>query len=54
MAKWQCSACPYVYDPEEGDPENGVDPGTSFEQLPEAWVCPVCGVPKDLFEQIEG
>jgi len=53
MTKWQCSACPYIYDPEVGDPENGVSPGTPFELLPDDWVCPVCGVPKDLFEPIE-
>jgi len=53
MTKWQCSACPYIYDPEVGDPENGVAPGTPFELVPDDWVCPVCGVPKDLFEPIE-
>jgi rubredoxin len=53
MTKWQCSACPYIYDPEVGDPENGVSPGTPFELVPDDWVCPVCGVPKDLFEPIE-
>jgi rubredoxin len=53
MTKWQCSACPYIYDPEVGDPENGVAPGTPFELVPDDWVCPVCGVSKDLFEPIE-
>ena len=42
MDKWQCIVCGYVYDPEQGDPDNGVDPGTPFEQVPEDWVCPDC------------
>lgn len=50
MQKWVCVPCGYVYDPEEGDPNNGIDPGTPFEDLPEDWVCPVCGVDKSLFE----
>jgi len=54
MHKWQCSACPYIYDPAVGDPDNGVPPGTSFEDLPDDWVCPECGVPKELFEEIVG
>ncbi|MGI6704233.1 MAG: rubredoxin [Clostridia bacterium] len=53
MERYQCPACPYVYDPNEGDPENGIEPGTSFEDLPEDWVCPVCGAPKDIFEPEE-
>jgi rubredoxin len=53
MKKYQCTACTYVYDPEVGDPENGVAPGTPFEQLPEDWVCPMCGVGKELFEPVE-
>ncbi len=52
MDKWQCLACPYVYDPAVGDPDNGVPPGTAFEDLPDDWVCPMCGVPKDQFERI--
>jgi rubredoxin len=52
MDKYECSACGYIYDPEIGDPDNGIDPGTSFEDLPESWVCPVCGVPKDMFEKV--
>jgi rubredoxin len=52
MKKYQCLACTYVYDPEVGDPENGVKPGTAFEDLPEDWVCPMCGVGKDMFEEI--
>jgi len=53
MSKWQCLACTYVYDPAVGDPDNGVPPGTAFEDLPEDWVCPMCGVPKDMFEEIK-
>ena len=53
MQKYVCSVCGYVYDPEEGDPENGVDPGTPFEELPDDWVCPECGAEKDLFSPQE-
>ena len=53
MQKWQCSVCGYLYDPEQGDPDNGVNPGTSFEDIPEDWVCPVCGASKDEFEKVE-
>jgi rubredoxin len=52
MSKWECTACGYVYDPAVGDPENGVAPGTSFEDLPEDWVCPQCGVGKDFFQKL--
>ena len=52
MSKWKCMACSYVYDPQAGDPEHGVPPGTPWEQVPEDWVCPVCGVPKDMFEEM--
>jgi rubredoxin len=50
MQKYVCSVCGYVYDPEEGDPNNGVEPGTPFEKLPDDWVCPVCGALKEQFE----
>jgi rubredoxin len=50
--KYEC-VCGYVYDPEVGDPDNGVAPGTAFEDLPEDWVCPVCGMDKDAFTAIE-
>lgn len=53
MDKWECLICGYIYDPELGDPENDVEPGTSFEELPEDWVCPECGVGKDEFERLE-
>jgi len=54
MAKWECTACGYVYDPAAGDPENGVAPGTAFEALPEDWVCPQCGVGKEFFQKVNG
>jgi len=49
MKRYVCNVCGYVYDPETGDPENDVDPGTPFEDLPEDWVCPECGATQDLF-----
>jgi rubredoxin len=49
MEKWQCTVCGYIYDPEQGDPDSGVNPGTAFENLPEDWVCPVCGASQDQF-----
>lgn len=51
MEKWVCTICGYVYDPAKGDPDNGIDPGTSWEDVPSDWVCPVCGASKDDFEQ---
>lgn len=51
MDKYVCTVCGYVYDPEQGDPENGVNPGTAFEDLPEDWTCPLCKVDKSLFEK---
>ena len=52
MAKWECSACGYVYDPAKGDPEHGIAPGTAFEDLPADWVCPECGAEKDMFNKV--
>lgn len=52
MEKWKCSVCGYVYDPEYGDPDNGVAVGTPFDKVPEDWACPVCGATKDQFEKI--
>lgn len=49
MKKYVCSICGYIYDPEQGDPERGISPGTAFEDLPEDWVCPICGASKDQF-----
>ncbi|HOL83535.1 MAG TPA: rubredoxin [Caldisericia bacterium] len=53
MKKFECSVCGYIYDPEIGDPESGIAPGTLFEDLPEDWICPVCGADKSMFEEIE-
>lgn len=53
MKKYVCDPCGYEYDPEIGDPENGVAPGTAFEDLPEDWVCPICGMGKDVFSEAE-
>lgn len=53
MKKYICLVCDYVYDPEKGDPENGIPSGTAFEDLPEDWVCPLCGVGKEEFEAVE-
>jgi flavin reductase (DIM6/NTAB) family NADH-FMN oxidoreductase RutF/rubredoxin len=50
--KYTCTVCGYVYDPAAGDPDNGIAPGTTFEDLPDDWVCPVCGVGKDQFEPV--
>ena len=49
MDSYVCEPCGYVYDPAEGDPDNGVEPGTPSEELPEDWVCPVCGATQDMF-----
>ncbi|MFQ6001718.1 MAG: rubredoxin [Anaerolineae bacterium] len=53
MEKWECLVCGYIYDPAEGDPEGGIAPGTSFEELPDDWVCPQCGAEKEMFERLE-
>jgi len=53
MAKYECTVCGYIYDPELGDPDGGIKPGTPFEKLPDDWVCPVCGASKDEFEKVE-
>ena len=53
MKKYVCTVCNYIYDPEKGDPDNGIQPGTSFEQLPEDWVCPVCSAAKSEFSVSE-
>jgi rubredoxin len=51
MDSWVCNVCGYVYDPETGDPDNGVAPGTAWEDVPEDWLCPICGASKDDFEK---
>ncbi len=53
MAKYRCTVCGYVYDPDKGDPDGKIKPGTPFEKLPDDWVCPVCGASKDQFEKVE-
>lgn len=50
---WMCRACSHIYDPAEGDPDSGVPPGTAFEDLPESWVCPICGARKADYEWVE-
>jgi len=50
-AKYVCSVCGYIYDPANGDPENGIAPGTTFDDLPDSWTCPVCGADKSKFEK---
>lgn len=51
--KYECEVCGYVYDPEVGDPDNGIAPGTAWEDLPEDWECPLCSVKKDQFKPVE-
>jgi rubredoxin len=53
MEKYKCLLCGYIYDPDVGDPDNGIDPGTSFDDLPDDWVCPECGAGKEDFEPVE-
>jgi len=50
MTKYRCIICGYIYDPVEGDPDGGISPGTPFEDIPDSWECPVCGVSKSDFE----
>ncbi len=51
MDKYRCDVCGYVYDPEKGDPDGGIEPGTAFEDIPDDWVCPVCGATKNQFSK---
>ncbi len=51
--RYQCTACEYIYDPAIGDVDGGIPAGTSFDDLPDDWYCPICGVSKDYFEPIE-
>jgi rubredoxin len=53
MDRYVCTICGYVYDPEQGDPDNDVDPGTKWDDVPDDWECPVCGASKDDFEKEE-
>jgi rubredoxin len=52
MQKYVCTVCHYEYDPAVGDPENGVEAGTAFADIPDTWVCPLCSVGKDMFEEV--
>lgn len=53
VMKYRCVVCGWIYDPATGDPDGGIEPGTRFEDIPEDWVCPLCGVGKDDFEPVE-
>lgn len=52
MDKWECTVCGYIYDPAAGDPDGGVAAGTAFEDIPDDWVCPVCGAAKSAFVKV--
>ncbi|OGT21096.1 MAG: rubredoxin [Gammaproteobacteria bacterium RIFCSPHIGHO2_02_FULL_42_13] len=52
MAKYECVVCGYIYDPAVGDPDGGIEPGTAFKDIPDTWVCPLCGVTKADFTEI--
>jgi rubredoxin len=53
MPKYRCIVCGYIYDPEVGDPESGIPPGTLFDDIPDDWFCPVCGVEKKDFVLVD-
>jgi rubredoxin len=53
MTKYECEQCGYIYDPEVGDPDSGIASGTLFEDIPDDWACPVCGVDKSFFKKVE-
>ena len=53
MKSYECEPCGYIYDPEAGDPDNGIAPGTPFENLREDWVCAVCGLGKEVFKIVD-
>ena len=53
MDKWRCTVCGYLYNPENGDEDGGIEPGTAFENVEEDWLCPECGVGKSEFEKVE-
>ena len=52
MKKWKCTVCGHIYDPAQGDPEGGVQPGTPFEKVPDSWTCPECGAPKSAYKPL--
>jgi len=53
MQKYKCGGCDYVYDPAVGDPDGGIAAGTAFEDIPDSWVCPICGLTKEDFEPLQ-
>lgn len=53
MKKYECTVCGYIYDPTVGDPDSGIAPGTPFEEIPDDWTCPLCGVGKEDFQVVE-
>ena len=53
MKQYECEPCGYIYDPEAGDPDGGIEPGTAFEDIPGDWLCPICGVGKEEFVPVE-
>jgi rubredoxin len=53
MLKYQCTVCGYIYDPVDGDPDSGIAHGTSFDDIPDTWTCPVCGVTKAEFVPVD-
>ena len=53
MSKYECIVCGYIYDPELGDPDGDIKPGTPFEEIPDDWICPTCEVGKDEFKKVE-
>lgn len=53
MKSYVCDLCGYVYDPAVGDPDNGITPGTAFDDVPEDWLCPLCGAPKEDFSALD-
>lgn len=53
MRKWQCMVCGFIYDEEQGLPEDGIPPGTRWDEIPDDWMCPECGVGKEDFEMVE-
>ena len=53
MVKYRCTVCGWIYDPEIGDPDGGIAPGTAFEDIPDDWQCPVCGAAKSEFEKVD-
>lgn len=53
MKKYQCTVCNYIYDPQKGDPDSGIEAGTAFEDIPDDWSCPKCGAKKSDFKPVD-